>query len=288
MTNPLKSLLTTVTLIALHFCCILFSTCVTACVCVSVCTGGAERSLHPETDEYFPFVCSLLNRLLGKCMSSTSFKIFLWVFFASAEGGVFYTPRHMRHTELWLIHDPAIKALWVRGLCLPVAFRRYVSPNCQIFVTAVLCVPVESLSWICIITSTDRLRRLMLLSWVLHDAEFDRWYRRYAASASDLDRLLLRPTLLCCPETNRACLTGLLHAHVVRELKPTHTQLSNPSSSEPTRTVSVLLKDKLSLRKFTKNTIQGPTASHVDCEFGCETLLAGQFICLIKISTNEA
>lgn len=49
-----------------------------------------------------------------------------------------------------------IKVLWVRGLCLPVAFDRYVSSNSQIFVTAALRGPVESLSLICIIPNTDR------------------------------------------------------------------------------------------------------------------------------------
>lgn len=100
--------------------------------------------------------------------------------YVSAEGGVFYTSWHIRHSELWLIHDPAIKALWVRGPCIPVAFDRYVSSNCQIFVTAALHVPVESLSQICIITNTERSWSLMLLSWILHGAEFDWWYNRYA------------------------------------------------------------------------------------------------------------
>lgn len=119
------------------------SVCACGCVCCS-----AERSLHPETDEYFPLVCWLLNWLLGKCLSSTlpwQGQDFLCVY-VSAAWGVFYTSRHMRHSELWLIHNPAIKALWVRGLCLPVAFDRCVSSNCQISVTAALRVPVESLS----------------------------------------------------------------------------------------------------------------------------------------------
>lgn len=60
--------------------------------------------------------------------------------YVSAEGGAFYTSRHIRPSELWLIHNPVIKALWVRGLSLPVAFDRYASSNCQIFVTATLCV----------------------------------------------------------------------------------------------------------------------------------------------------
>lgn len=42
-------------------------------MCVVACAHwSADRSLHPETDEYFPLVCWLLNRLLGKCLSSTS------------------------------------------------------------------------------------------------------------------------------------------------------------------------------------------------------------------------
>lgn len=43
--------------------------------------------------------------------------------YVSAGGDVIYTSQHMRHIELWLIYNPVITALWVRGLCLPVAFR---------------------------------------------------------------------------------------------------------------------------------------------------------------------
>lgn len=43
--------------------------------------------------------------------------------YVSAGGGVIYTSQHMRHIELWLIYNPVITALWVRGICLSVAFR---------------------------------------------------------------------------------------------------------------------------------------------------------------------
>lgn len=65
-------------------------------------------------------------------------------------------------------------------------------------------------------------------------------------------------------------------------LKPTYTQFSNPSFSEPTWTVSMLLWDKLCLMEFTKNTNHWPTASHVDYKFGCENLLAELHVCSIK------
>lgn len=58
-----------------------------------------------------------------------------------------------------------IKALWVRGLCFPVAFDRYISWNRQIFVTAVLSVLVELLSYASSPTPTDRGDSFMYPPW---------------------------------------------------------------------------------------------------------------------------
>lgn len=154
--------------------------------------------------------------------------------YASAGWGVFYTSRHMRQTELWLIHNPVIKALWVRGLCLSVAFR-CVSSDCQNFVTAALHVPVESLSLICIITNKNRSWSLKLLSLVLHDAaEFDWWYIRYAAFPH------------WCAVLTQTKLATQEHVHALRAWNQLTHSFSNPSFSVPTWTVSLLLWDKRS------------------------------------------
>lgn len=163
--------------------------------------------------------------------------------YASAGWGVFYTSRHTRHTELWLIHNPVIKALWVRALHLPVAFRCG-SSDCQNFVTAAVRVPVESLSLICIITNKNRSWSLMLLSLVLHDAaDFDWWYIRYAAFPH------------WCAVLTQTKLATQEHVHALRAWNQLTHSFSNPSFSVPTWTVSLQLWDKLFF-KVINNKIQ--------------------------------
>lgn len=90
--------------------------------------------------------------------------------------------------------------------------------------------------------------------------------------------------LLSCPDTNQACCTALQACREGPE--PTYTQPSNTSFNKPTWTVSLLLRDKLSLMEFTKNAVCGPTASHVDHRLDMKPVV--QAVCMpSKVSTNE-
>lgn len=211
------------------------------CACECACRS-AERSLHPETDEYFPLVCWLLNRLLGKVLEQhflgevKIFCVFMWVLREEyfTLHGTSDTPKH----DLFITR--AIKAPRVRGLRIPVAFDRYASSNCQIFVTAALRVPVESPSQICIIAVADRSWSLMLPSWILHGAELDRWYSRYAARWKLISCNAVRHLIWTCSfphhspglTRNQACHTGV-HVHVMRAWgQLTHSCPILPSASQ--------------------------------------------------------
>lgn len=183
---------------------------------------------------------------LGKCLNSTSlakprFSVCLCV---SWGGDVLHFTAHQ--AELWLIHKLVM-----------VPFDRYVSSLSDLCSCRSPCV--------CGVTVLDMHHRhhwQIVQSCASFMCPVDWWYSGYAARwkliSSNVDLIWTCSVPFCSPvlEETKPATQGI---HACREgLKPTYTQFSNPSFTEPIWTVSLLLWDFCSWNLKKQSTGQRP------------------------------